>query len=103
MSYTFKEVTWKSSTKIPNTDVYGDLVYSRGILVVARKQPKNRIVVTSGGKEVLCKSVYYIDPKKSPDVEKIKRFDLLDDELIEDVYIMCNLVNKPTLYRFITI
>ena len=34
---------------------------------------------------------------------KISKLDKLDGETVEDVYVMCDLYNKPKLLRFITI
>lgn len=100
MSYTNKPVTWESAEK---TDNYADVQYGQAVTVYARKQTKQEIVRTSDGRELLCRSIFYIDPKVTRQASQIKRLDKLDGETIENIYVMCDRQNKPKMYRFITI
>ena len=105
MSYTFKKVDWEScnsnNSSIVNT--YGDIVRKEPVKITARKQPHNHVYKTSDGRELLARSIFYVDPKVEPNAFSIKRMDLLDGETIEDVYEMCGLDNNVKLIRFITV
>jgi hypothetical protein len=127
MSYTFKKVQWEQSvrnyqhavnenTKASNptyteetsdifsiVDSYNDVSYKEAVSVIARKQPKSEIVKDTNGHEMLSKSVYYIDPSIEHNALSINKMDKLDGELIIDIYVMCNLYNKPRMIRCITI
>ena len=127
MSYTFKKVQWEQSVKNhknavnENTkandstyaqeasdtfsivDTYNDVAYKEAISVIARKQPKSEIVKDTNGHEMLSKSVYYIDPNVEHNALSINKMDKLDGELIIDIYVMCNLHNKPRMIRYITV
>ena len=127
MSYTFKKVQWEQSvrnyqhtagenSKASNpthmeetsdifsiVDPYNDVSYKEAVSVIARKQPKSEIVKDTNGHEMLSKSVYYIDPSIEHNALSINKMDKLDGELIIDIYVMCNLYNKPRMIRCITI
>ena len=127
MSYTFKKVQWEQSvrnyqhtvnenTKASNStyteetsdifsivDPYNDVSYKEAVSVIARKQPKSEVVKDTNGHEMLSKSVYYIDPSVEHNALSINKMDKLDGELIIDIYVMCNLYNKPRMIRCITI
>ena len=127
MSYTFKKVQWEQSVrnyqhasneniKASNStytekasdiysivDPYNDVDYKEAVSVIARKQPKSEIVKDTNGHEMLSKSVYYIDPSIERNALSINKMDKLDGELIIDIYVMCNLYNKPRMIRCITI
>ena len=127
MSYTFKKVQWEQSvrnyqytanenTKASNStyteetsdifsivDPYNDVSYKEAVSVIARKQPKSEVVKDTNGHEMLSKSVYYIDPSVEHNALSINKMDKLDGELIIDIYVMCNLYNKPRMVRCITI
>lgn len=100
MSFTNIKVTWESAGE---TNSYGDVPYEGAVRVLARKQPKQELVRTADGRELLSKSIFYIDPKVEPHAARIKRLDKLDGEKVESVYVMCDAANRPKLYRFITI
>lgn len=100
MSYTNKKVSWQSTKK---ADQYGDTQYSKAVTVTVRKQPKQELVRTSDGRELLCRSIFYVDPHVEHNAAQIKRLDLLDGEKVEDTYIMCDRMNRPKMYRFITV
>lgn len=100
MSYTNKKVIWQSAKK---ADQYGDVQYSEAVTVTVRKQPKQELVRTSDGRELLCRSIFYVDPHVEHNVAQIKRLDLLDGERVEDTYVMCDRMNRPKMYRFITV
>ena len=127
MSYTFKKVQWEQSvrnyqhtagenTKASNStyteetsdiysivDPYNDVSYKEAVSVIARKQLKSEVVKDTNGHEMLSKSVYYIDPSVEHNALSINKMDKLDGELIIDIYVMCNLYNKPRMVRCITI
>ena len=127
MSYTFKKVQWEQSvrnyqhtagenTKASNStyteetsdifsivDPYNDVSYKEAVSVIARKQPKSEVVKDTNGHEMLSKSIYYIDPSIEHNALSINKMDKLDGELIIDIYVMCNLYNKPRMVRCITI
>ena len=100
MSYTNQEVSWEAQTA---QDDYGDLQYRAAQTVKARKQPKQELIKTSEGKEILSKTYYYIDPRKEPEALNIKNADKLDGEKIVDKYVMCDFFNRPKMIRFITV
>lgn len=100
MSFTNKKVVWESSGEI---NIYNDAQSGRAVTILVRKQPKQELIRTSDGRELLCRSVFYVDPKVEPNASKIKRLDKIDGEKIEDVYIMCDIMNRPKMYRFITV
>ena len=127
MSYTFKKVQWEQSvrnyqhtagenTKASNStyteetsdifsivDPYNDVSYKEAVSVIVRKQPKSEVVKDTNGHEMLSKSIYYIDPSIEHNALSINKMDKLDGELIIDIYVMCNLYNKPRMVRCITI
>lgn len=105
MTYTFHKVSWQKCQSKDSSvvDEYGDIKRNVAIDVLARKEPHQEVVKTSDGKEVLSKSRYYIDPYLEPHALDIKKMDMLDGEIIESVYVMCDLYNKPKMIRFITI
>ena len=100
MSYTNEQITWESATKENN---YGDVNYAKAVSIFARKQPKQDLVKTSEGREVLSRSIFYVDPKVEPRAATIKRLDKLDGEQVESIYVMCDRMNRPKMYRFITV
>ena len=100
MSFTNKKVSWQSAKK---ADQYGDMRYSEAVTVTVRKQPKQELVRTSDGRELLCRSIFYVDPYVEHHAAQIKRLDLLDGEKVEDTYVMCDRMNRPKMYRFITV
>ena len=100
MSYTRKEVSWQAHGK---QDAYGDMPYLEKGKVKVRKQPKQSIIKTSEGKELLSKSYFYVDPRIEPRALEILEMDKLDGERIVERYVMCDLGNKPKLVRFITV
>jgi hypothetical protein len=102
MFYTKIKVNWEHC-KSPVADTWGDIVRDAPIKIVARKQSKQQVIKSSNGQELLSKSIYYVDPKAEPNAMKISKLDKLDGETVEDVYVMCDLYNKPKLLRFITI
>lgn len=105
MSYTNKTVTWEACD--PSSDImdeYGDIVRtlkSGGIL--ARKQPHESVIEGPGGKALLTKSIFYVDPKVEPQALMIAKMDKLDGETIEQIYVMCDRSNNPKMIRFITV
>ena len=100
MSYTNKKVTWESAGKENN---YNDVQYSKAVNIFVRKQPKQELIKTSDGRELLCRSIFYVDPKIEINADKIKRLDKIDGETVEDTYVMCDRMNRPKMYRFITV
>lgn len=100
MSYTNKKVIWQSAKEV---DQYGDVQYSEAVTVTVRKQLKQELVRTSDGRELLCRSIFYVDPLVEHNVAQIKRLDLLDGEKVEDTYVMCDRMNRPKMYRFTTV
>lgn len=100
MSYTNASVTWES---VGESDLYNDALYGVAVTIKARKQPKQDLVRTTDGREVLSRSVFYVDPKLEPRAANIKRLDKLDGEKVESVYVMCDRMNRPKMYRFVTI
>lgn len=122
MSYTSQKVAWKACSSNPIENKYGDIEYNKDILcsktticglckvgsnlslsILARKQPMSKVFKTGDGRELLAKTVYYVDPYEEPKALEIKKMDRLDGELIEDIYIMVDLANKPRMLRFITV
>lgn len=100
MSYTNAQVTWESAGE---SNLYNDALYSQAVAIKARKQPKQDLVTTSDGREVLSRSIFYVDPRVEARASQIKRLDKLDGEKVESVYVMCDKLNRPKMYRFITI
>ena len=99
MSYTNQEVSWQAHS---SQDTYGDMQYASPRTIKARKQPKQEIVKTPEGKEMLSKSYFYVDPKVEPAALEISSMDTLDGELIVARYVMCDVANRPKMVRFIT-
>ena len=116
MSYTHQKVMW-SSCKVNSYDEaiaqsrngtcivnqYGDIVRKEAVTIIARKQPHEEVTTIDVGKEVLTKNIYYVDPKIEPNALSISKYDLLDNELIVNVYKMCDHYNKVKMIRFITV
>ena len=100
MFYTNLKVLWESAGE---QNEYNDVQYGPAVAVHVRKQPKQELVRLSNGREVLCRSIFYIDPRVDAQASSIKRLDKLDGETVEDTYIMCDRMNRPKLYRFITV
>lgn len=100
MSYTNKKVTWESAGEI---DAYNDVHYGSAVTISVRKQPGQELIRTSDGREILCRSIFYVDPKVESRAASIKRLDKLDGEKVEDTYVMCDRMNRPKMYRFITV
>lgn len=103
MSYTNTSVTWEKCSQEPIENIYGDIQRNAPIAIKARKQPHQEVVKTSEGREVLSKTIYYVDPKIEPNALAISRMDKLDGETIEQKYVMCDLQNRPRMVRFITV
>ena len=100
MFYTNLEVTWEVAGE---PDSYGDVPYEPAVFVPVRKQPRQELIKTSDGRELLSRSIFYIDPKVELEASKIKRQDKLDGEIVESIYVMCDRMNRPKMYRFITV
>lgn len=100
MSYTNTKVTWESAGA---EDTYDDVSYSPVIKISARKQPRQELIRTPDGRELLSRSIFYVDPKIEAVAASIKRLDKLDGEKIEAIYVMCDLLNRPKMYKFITV
>lgn len=100
MSYTNQIVNWQAHG---TQDAYGDMQYSEAQSIKARKQPKQEIVKTSEGKELLSRSYFYVDPRVEPNALKIGKMDKLDGELITAKYEMCDRYNRVKMVRFITV
>lgn len=83
-------------------DAFGDMLYDEPQEILARKQPKQSIVKTSEGKEILSKSYFYVDPRQVPEALSIENMDMLDGELVIESYAMCDRQNRVKLMRFIT-
>lgn len=94
------QVAWKSAGEI---NAYNDVQFAGAVNIFVRKQPKQELIKTSDGRELLCRSIFYVDPKIEPNASKIKRLDLIDGEKVEDTYVMCDIMNRPKMYRFITV
>lgn len=105
MSYTNKKVTWEQCSKTNNTimNEYNDVVHNSGVTILARKQPREDVIKTNDGKEILTKSYFYVDPKIEPRALEINYMDKLDGETVMQKYIMCDLHNRPKMIRFITV
>lgn len=121
MSYTNKTVTWEACNPSNNImDEYGDivrvfklicsehLIVSQSALlrsgcILARKQPYESVIEGPGGKVLLTKSIFYVDPKVEPQALNIAKMDKLDGETIEQIYVMCDRSNNPKMIRFITV
>ena len=116
MSYTHQKVMW-SSCKVNSYDEaiaqsrngarivnqYGDIVRKEAVTIIARKQPHEEVTTIDVGKEVLTKNIYYVDPKIEPNALSISKYDLLDNELIVNIYKMCDHYNRVKMIRFITV
>lgn len=100
MSYTHQTVSWVS---VGAQNAWGDVEQDTAVSIIARKQPKQELVKTSEGREVLSRSIYYVDPVVVPRASEIKRLDTLDGERIEAIYVMCDRYNRPKLYRYTTV
>ena len=100
MSYTNKKVTWESAGE---ENAYNDALFGQAVTISVRKQPKQELIKTSDGRELLCRSIFYVDPKVEPNAAQIKRLDKIDGERVEDTYVMCDRGNRPKMYRFITV
>ena len=100
MSYTNQIVNWQAHG---TQDAYGDMQYSEAQSIKARKQPKQDIVKTSDGKELLSKSYFYVKPSAEANAFRIDVMDKLDGELIVSKYEMRTLRGKVKLIRFITV
>lgn len=100
MSYTNQKVDWQAHS---SQDDYGDMQYVAVQSIKARKQPKQEIVKTAEGKELLSRSYFYVDPHVEPSALEIDKMDKLDGELIVARYVMCDLQNRPKLIRLITV
>ena len=100
MSYTNEEVSWQAHSA---QDDYGDMQYVAAQAVKVRKQPKQEIVKTAEGKELLSRSYFYVDPRVEPNAFEIDKMVKLDGELVVARYVMCDIRNKPKLIRFITV
>lgn len=100
MSYTYGNVSWQKNTEI---DEYGDITRQNPVTIRARKQPHEKVIKTTDGREILAKSIFYVDPKVEPNAFSIKKMDSLDGENIIEKYEMCDLFNRVKLIRFITV
>ena len=84
-------------------NIYGDIERLQEMPILARKQPKEEVINTPDGKTLLTKSTFYVDPYVSPSALLISKMDKLDGETIEQIYVMCDLYNRPKMIRFITV
>lgn len=100
MSYTNQEVNWEVHGA---QNDFGDMSYAVSQTVKARKQPKQEIVKTAEGKEILSRSYFYVDPFTEPKALEISKMDKLDGELVVERYVMCDLANRPKMVRLITV
>lgn len=100
MSYTNQEVSWEAHGL---QDDYGDLSYRAARTIKARKQPKQELIKTSEGKEVLSRTFYYVDPRQEENALNIQNADRLDGELIVARYVMCDFLNRPKMVRLVTV
>ena len=100
MSYTNQEISWQAHGA---QDDFGDMPYGPVQNIKARKQPKQEIIKTSEGKELLSRSYFYVDPAIEPQALEIEKMDKLDGELIVEKYVMCDLRNRPKMVRFVTV
>ena len=123
MSYTHRKVIWERCIVGPDGSIvnaYGDIIrtsqltcselticsnvtYMSVITVLVRKQPKQEVIKTSDGREILSRSIYYVDPSIEPKALQIAKMDLLDGETVESVYVMCDLYNRPRMVRLVTV
>lgn len=106
MSYTNAHVSWQGCIRengTPKQDAYGDMQYLEAETIRARKQPMQELVRTADGREYLSRSIYYIDPRVSPQATQVQAQDKLDGELVIDTYVMCDLRNRPRMVRARTI
>lgn len=100
MSYTNTSVIWEAHGA---QDDFGDMSYGPAQSIMARKQPRQEIVKTAEGKEILSKSYFYLDPRIEPKTLEVSKMDRLDGELVMERYEMCDLSNKPKMIRLITV
>ena len=100
MSSTNAQVIWESAGEV---NTYNDIPYSMAVTIRARKQPKQELIKTTDGREILSRSIFYVDPKVEANASAIKRLDKLDGEKVESIYVMCDRANRPKRYRFMTI
>lgn len=84
-------------------DSYNDIEYNKKYLIKARKQPHEEVLQTKNGNTVLTKSIFYVDPVVEPNAMKIGHMDKLDNETVEQIYIMMTRNGKPKMIRFITV
>ena len=100
MSYTNQKVSWEHRT---SQDIYGDISHNTAVSIIARKQPHQEVIKTSDGRELLSKSIYYVEVKVEPNALSIARLDKLDGEIVESIYVMCDLGNTPKLVKLVTV
>ena len=100
MSYTNMKVTWESAGE---EDMYNDVQYGQAVTILARKQIKQELIKTSSGRELISRSIFYVDPKVEKQAALIKRLDKLDGEKIEIIYVMCDRMNRPKMYKLTTV
>ena len=100
MSYTNTKVTWEQKETV---DMYGDITRKQPTSIEARKQPKQALVKIADGRELLSKTIYYVDPLREVNALSIEEQDKLDGEIVVQKYVMCNLQNKPRMVRLVTV
>ena len=100
MSYTFKEVSWEARKP---QNLFGDIEYENTKSIKARKQLKQELIKTAEGKEVLSKSIFYVESYTEAEAFNIAEMDKLDGETIIQKYEMCDLVNNVILIKFATV
>ena len=105
MSYTYKKVSWQKNIKTGSSivDEYGDLTRDEAVNIIARKQPHQQVIKVEDGRELLAKSIFYVDPQVEPNAFSIEKMDSLDGEDVIEIYEMCDLHNKVKMIRFITV
>ena len=84
-------------------DQYNDQSYDSSVIITARKQKKEEVFNDYLWKQLLSKSYFYVDPYVEPNALLLKEEDKLDGEIIKKKYIMCDLMGKPRMLRFITV
>lgn len=99
MSYTNTKVTWEQQTEV---NQYGDIT-RKEVVIKARKQPKQELIKTADGRELLSKTVYYVDPLIESKALSIAEQDKLDGEIVMLRYVMCGLQNKPRMVKLVTV
>lgn len=100
MSRTNQKVSWEHRI---SQDTYGDISYDEVVSIKARKQPHQEVIKTSDGRELLSKSIYYVEVSVEPNALSIVRLDKLDSEIVESIYVMCDLMNAPKLVKLVTV